>query len=241
MRDEVVETIEYRDCVIKIYTDDYASNPREEFDNLGHMICWHRNYDLGDKHKYDMPDRNELDSGFFYELACELDDTLSDRIYYITEHYKNPDERIKQAINRVICNNVVMLDLYLYDHGSITMNTKGFSCPWDSGQVGFIYVTKAEILKEYNCKYITKAIRNKVKDALRSEVNTYDQYLTGSVYGFVTETDSGDDIDSCWGFYGSSYDKNGSWDYMIDEAKGSIDWYLLNQIKVISNKLAMAM
>ena len=33
----------------------------------------------------------------------------------------------------------VILSLYLYDHSGITMNTTGFSCPWDSGQVGWIY------------------------------------------------------------------------------------------------------
>ena len=30
----------------------------------------------------------------------------------------------------------VFLPLYLFDHSGITMNTSGFSCPWDSGQVG---------------------------------------------------------------------------------------------------------
>ena len=28
---------------------------------------------------------------------------------------------------------MVILPLYLYDHSGITMNTTGFSCPWDSG------------------------------------------------------------------------------------------------------------
>ena len=36
---------------------------------------------------------------------------------------------------------VVYLNLYLYDHSGLRMNTTGFSCPWDSGQVGYIYMT----------------------------------------------------------------------------------------------------
>ena len=32
-------------------------------------------------------------------------------------------------------DGMVILPLYLYDHSGITMNTCGFSCPWDSGQV----------------------------------------------------------------------------------------------------------
>ena len=35
----------------------------------------------------------------------------------------------------------VFLPLYLFDHSGITMNTSGFSCPWDSGQVGWIFCT----------------------------------------------------------------------------------------------------
>ena len=42
-------------------------------------------------------------------------------------------------------DGMVILPLYLYDHSGITMNTCGFSCPWDSGQVGWIYADKAMI------------------------------------------------------------------------------------------------
>ena len=38
-------------------------------------------------------------------------------------------------------DGMVILPLYLYDHSGITMNTCGFSCPWDSGQVGWIYAS----------------------------------------------------------------------------------------------------
>ena len=36
----------------------------------------------------------------------------------------------------------VILPLYLYDHSGITISTRPFSCPWDSGQVGWIYASK---------------------------------------------------------------------------------------------------
>ena len=35
--------------------DDQPYNPREEGENFGTMICWHRRYGLGDEHKYDDP------------------------------------------------------------------------------------------------------------------------------------------------------------------------------------------
>ena len=42
----------------------------------------------------------------------------------------------------------VILPLYLYDHSGITMSTSVFSCPWDSGQVGWIYAEKKKLIEE---------------------------------------------------------------------------------------------
>lgn len=44
---------------------------------------------------------------------------------------------------------LIVLPLHLYDHSGITMSTGGFSCPWDSGQVGYIYVTPKALEEEY--------------------------------------------------------------------------------------------
>jgi hypothetical protein len=107
----------------------------------------------------------------------------------------------------------VSLPLYLYDHSGITMNTTGFSCRWDSGCVGFTYVTKEQVRKEYSVKRITKEVIEKVTKVLEGEVETYDQYLRGDVYGYeiyeVTTCSEGHEhenfVDSCWGFYGEEY------------------------------------
>lgn len=44
--------------LLQVMVDDEPLNPREDYDNFGKMICWHRNYNLGDKHDYE--DTNEL-------------------------------------------------------------------------------------------------------------------------------------------------------------------------------------
>ena len=105
----------------------------------------------------------------------------------------------------IIKQHAIILPLYLYDHGGITMNTTGFSCPWDSGQVGWIYCTKEDFIKETG--YTEKELfeEGKAEALLKGEVETYDQYLTGDVYGFVLEDEDGNQIDSCWGFYGSDW------------------------------------
>jgi hypothetical protein len=113
----------------------------------------------------------------------------------------SPDEYLED-----LPEGTIILPLYLYDHGDITMSTSPFSCPWDSGQVGIIYATPERIRE---C-FIDRVDDDRVRQALVAEVETYDEYLTGQVYNFVVESPSGCDhgdthwefVDSCGGFYG---------------------------------------
>lgn len=41
--------------LLKISLDENAPNPREDYDHLGNMVCWHRRYSLGDEHHYEDP------------------------------------------------------------------------------------------------------------------------------------------------------------------------------------------
>lgn len=102
----------------------------------------------------------------------------------------------------------VILNLYLYDHSGITISTKPFSCSWDSGQVGFIFATKEALLKEYG--RVDEEVIQKAIKVLESEVEIYDMYLRGDVYGYrifeVSTCDFGhehkEEVESCWGYYG---------------------------------------
>lgn len=95
----------------------------------------------------------------------------------------------------------LVVPLYLYDHGGITMSTTPFSCPWDSGQVGIAVVTKERMLKEYDCERITKYVRAKALAQVEREVKTYDQYLRGACYGYTVEDADGEEVDSLGGIY----------------------------------------
>ncbi len=112
----------------------------------------------------------------------------------------------------------VCLPLYLYDHSGITMNTTGFSCRWDSGQVGFIFISKEKARSEYSAKRISPKLRGRLTTYLKNEVETYDHYLTGSVYGYQIVDQAGADVDSCWGFFGD-HEASG----LIEYAKNAID------------------
>jgi len=174
-----LKTLKYKGFTVEIHYDDDPSNPRTDFDCLGKMVCFHRNYIIGDK-----------DHGF-----------------------RDADE----VMAHIKATKAVWLPVYLYDHSGLTINTTGFSCPWDSGQVGVIFVEREKALKEFGGKRqaLTRAVRGKVEQCLRGEVETYDQMLRGEVYGYIVKKE-GESEDSCWGFYGDM-------DYCIDEAKGVVD------------------
>ena len=176
---------------IKIHHDNDAESPRD-WDNLGTMICRHSRYSLGDKHGFD--DARE----FLIDLV-----ELSDESELSTK-------KMLDLANR----KAVILPVFLYDHSGLAINTTGFHCPWDSGQIGFIYATLATIRDEHNVSRVSAKLRESVADHLRSEVKTYNDYLSGNVYGYTVEKD-GDDIDTCWGFIGD-YDG-----YCLEEARNS--------------------
>lgn len=146
----------------KIIQDEYPSNPRTDFDNLGVMYCPHRRYSLGDL------------------------------------------EALPPSVD---CIN---LPLYLLDHSGIQISTWDFGDPWDSGQVGFIYIT-AQKMKEENFDPA------KALECLQGEVETYNQYLTGDVWGYEI-IDEGNCVESCWGFFGEKYAE--------EEAKDALENYI---------------
>ena len=97
-------------------------------------------------------------------------------------------------------NKLVMLPLYLYDHSGITMSVNDFGDKWDSGQVGWIYADYSKIKKEYGVETVTETEIQKTVNTLKTEIETYDRYLRGEVYGImIYEFD--EVTDSCFGYF----------------------------------------
>ena len=118
----------------------------------------------------------------------------------------------------------VMLSLYLYDHSGITIRTTPFNCPWDSGRVGFIYVSRKDIRDNFGINCIHKGTLDRANKLLEDEVKSYNRYLTGQVYGFRIEDADGEDVDSCWGY-------NSEPSEIITECKTMVD-----HIVTVNNK-----
>lgn len=215
MKDE--EGVEY---TLNIINDDYPDSPRN-WDNLCTMICWSRDYDLGDKHNFENPD--ELMQHLYLDVTgkhwCDDHDSDSWRDVY---------KELKAT------NLVLIKAIKIYDHSGITVSTSNsypYNDRWDAYCVGFIYVTKKTIFEE--CSDITEENWKEQADKyLEGEMETYDQYLRGDVYGYkLTKTvtlfdicphcgevlkayEDEEDVDSCWGFYGDCLEENGMLEYL---------------------------
>jgi hypothetical protein len=110
--------------------------------------------------------------------------------------------------------------LYLYDHSGISISTSPFSCRWDSGQIGFVLVSKKQALEEYGGVRVSSKTKVKIESVVEAEVKTYTQYVEGEVYGFQIVDEDDDIVDSCYGFYGTDFATNGMLEYIDHELLG---------------------
>ncbi len=166
--------IKYNGYHINIYYDDDAGNPRKMFDNLGTLYTAHRRY---------RPEK-EFDEHF------DIDKVFDGRIGNFRGSF------LKEYI---------ALPVYLYEHSGTTVSTSPFSCPWDSGFFGIIAVPLDKVRREYGWKNITVERRKRIEEYLQGEIKTLDDYYTGEVFGYciTPEDDDSNELDSCWGFYGT--------------------------------------
>ena len=174
---------------LKIMYDDDAQNPRTEFDTLCTILS--------------------------------SDDRFAD------VHIKNREELEQWKSDNPI---VLEFPLYAYEHSSISLSISDeypFNDKWDAGQIGIIVVTRKSMKEIMNYSNLTKKRSENLKKLVESEIEIFNDYLNGNVYGFkivktVTcdlECEHEESLDSCWGFYGHDFEKNGISDYVPDFEK----------------------
>lgn len=103
---------------------------------------------------------------------------------------------------------LAILPLYLYEHSGISISTGPFSCSFDSCQVGWAFVLQSQS-KLMGCEDYN---REQYEEAIRGDIETYDNYLTGQVFGYQVVGRDGEVLDSCWGYIGDS-------EYCLSEGK----------------------
>lgn len=168
--------------------DDFPESPRE-WDNLGKMICHHRNYNLGDAQIEDW------ESYFISET------NMNEDWYYSHSKYT-----LKDLVGRWKKTKFLVLELSICDHSGISMSC-GFGSGWDVSNIGFIYVDKDnKDVQDYLKTHTLKETKEWVLGVLESEVKIYSKYLEGQVYCLIQElydeeTDTWEIMENCGSYY----------------------------------------
>lgn len=146
---------------------------------------------------------------------------LGEQIYQMSlEDFKNEYEDADDPF-AIIC------PLHMMDHSGVSLSIGEFGCRWDSGQVGYVTITKSA-LKDA-CLENTKEL--KLKEFISDRIDTFQKYLNGSVYGFTIEK-NGEFFDDCSGYFDIKFCKEEALSRLADEFHNA-----LKKINEISNQL----
>lgn len=119
----------------------------------------------------------------------------------------------------------LILPLFLFDHSGITISTKPFGDSWDSGRLGLIFATAEKIKDEWGDG---PDAREHAASYLEGEVETYDQYLRGDVYGYRVLDPDGAEDDATWGIFGDEAAKGDARDALVSAVEAiTPDWAAL--------------
>jgi len=161
-----------------------------------------------------------------------VDDNLGKITYNPSGSYILGDTPMDgEDVNKIENNTreYISIRVFAYIHSGTTIkasDSNPFHCSWDSGQSGIIFISKEKARKELGYIRLTKSKVEKIRNYLVSEVETFNNYITGEVYGYDIEDSEGEEIDSCYGFYGDDHRKSG----LLETAEGLIDSLLDKEI-----------
>lgn len=177
---------QYKGYTIKIEYDMDPMNPRKEFDNMGTMVVWKRGYELGDE-------QSSMDKYDYFAEVIRGSTAGNGRMY-----------------------NSYWYPLYECGGGSdVRLCVGEWMEPYDDAVIGWIYVSKADVRKEYGIKHVKENYQLKVQEVLKGEVEEYNAYLNGEVYGWTVEGWDGEEynhvFESVWGYY--------DYDFCLSEAR----------------------
>lgn len=192
MSEPYTETAEHKGRTIILTVDSDASDPRDD-DNLATLAFEHGRYKVGDAggtaKLIDL-----VRASPYYKAAWEDE---------YSRHYKG---EMPQALIAILpkCKDIVAMKVRGYDHGGLTISVSGsypFNDQFDSGMLGFAFIEKAVMLEVFpelfdKRKGMTKKVTDRAVAIITAEVETYNQYLTGDVWGWTV------DDESVSGYYG---------------------------------------
>lgn len=240
---DLVEAIPYKGHTINIFYADDPWNPRTDYDNADVMFFQHSRYTLGDKDAEDpfedvsmvevddqwlTQEQADLVRQEFEDWVPDTDEECAQRdVVLLTVDERDGEWETRRRLRSDIA---ICLPVMMYDHSGITI-WHGNSNPaqdaqgWDSGLIGFHYVTKDAVEKEWGGDL------DRAKAYMEATIKTYDSYLRGDAYGYVIDEDG----DSCWGFIGDYEDEKSG---LLEYARNAIDCLIEEERKEVEEVAA---
>jgi hypothetical protein len=214
---DAFETFVHKGVEINLYYDEDPINPRREYDNVGRFV-WLDDYNT---REYNLEDeRADVSVGDLTIRcpACRGRGEFTGRRSRFGDNspgggYHEPRPCNVCDDGEVSTEDIVTWAKHFYDaHLVIPVEFSDGQCngsiyeTYPSGANGCVYVTKEKIEYEWGKG---AAATKKAKSYLRTEIETYNSYVEGEVYGWTATL--GEHAESCWGYFGEL-------DYMRSEA-----------------------
>mgnify|MGYP004477840225 CR=1 FL=1 len=201
--------------------EDWSESPRE-WCNIGHFLTWAGRYDSPDENLYPDPMGllEELLGEFFgySELVAAVAfdvPALEERGWKggwseVCDWDAEDDEECRKdalceamaeelaACMRLLDEKICILPVFMHVHSGVAYGTADFNDPWDSGFVGFIYATPADLDE---AGIVPTASRKDIIRFLNDEVERYSQWANGEVFCLELYDKDGELIDSIGGVY----------------------------------------
>jgi len=207
---ETIETTQYKGLTVKIHPDYDSEHLGEDMRTPEpfHTYGQWNGYNLFETegrddefmaHVFDQYNAEIIKKYKSLDYSSCLDD------YYDGQYGEVTREKAEAMIQKWMDAELIILPIYVYEHGGITMRTSGFGCQWDSGQAGYIYMSKAEARKEYSSKRVDNKNMRVIEESMREKIEYFAAICEGSVYGYTIEDEQGEQLDSCWGFVETDY------------------------------------
>lgn len=206
-----IQELDYKNYKIKIVYDESAESPEEFGDDNLFLVGYHRDFWVDrkkTKYNKESGQRITIDNGISQGLAQSI---FNNGKYEDSSPCYEAKEYLKKY-------HIFALSAYIHSGVSLYLGNHKV-CQWDSCQVGLVFVAKSEWKRK------DKAL--KIAEGL---VESWNDYLSGQVYGFQVLDSEENEIDSCYGFYGDEGLKDA-----IQEAKSNIDYQVKEDTKNLNN------
>ena len=130
------------------------------------------------------------------DLSCLAEDVTGHYIGWNTIRHKihldkSPWNEIQVAFREHVHDYIHLLPLYKYEHSGVSYSVKPFKSIWDSGQIGYVYLSKDEFEDS-----------QRARQRIDAAIKEFSSWANGEVYRWQVKHQKDGFIDGCGGYIG---------------------------------------